>query len=78
MRIAGHCMRHKEEIANKLVLWEPTEGRARRGRRKFTYIKALLDDTGMKNVQKLQTVMQDRDEWRKRVKDVGHPGGRPK
>ena len=23
MRHAGHCMRHPEEIANKLRLWEP-------------------------------------------------------
>ena len=35
LRIAGHCIRHNDEIANKLVLWQPT-----RGQRK--YIDCLL------------------------------------
>ena len=75
MRIAGHCIRHSEEMASKLVLWEPTEGRTRRGRRRFTYIDALLEDTRMVNVQELRTIMQDRSEWRKRVQGVGRPDG---
>ena len=74
MRIAGHCMCHSEEMASKLVLWEPTEGRTRRCRR-FTSIDALLEDTGMVNVQELRTIMQDRSEWRKCVQGVGHPDG---
>ena len=78
MRLAGHCIRHNEEISNKLVLWEPTEGRTRRGRRRFTFIDALLEDTGMDNVQELNTIMQDRKEWRDRVQVVGRLGGRPK
>ena len=35
MRLAGHCIRHEDEIANKLVLWQPNGGRVRRGRQKI-------------------------------------------
>ena len=75
MRIEGHYIRHSEEMTSKLVLWEPTERRTRRGRRRFTYIDALLEDTGMVNVQELRAIMQDRSEWRKRVQGVGRPNG---
>jgi len=36
IRTAGHCLCHNDEIASKLVLWEPTEGKRERGRRAFT------------------------------------------
>ncbi|CAI9733580.1 Hypothetical predicted protein [Octopus vulgaris] len=49
MRLAGHCIRHTDEIANKLVLWKPIEGRTRRGRRKPTCIDNLLENTGSMN-----------------------------
>jgi len=74
MKIAGHCLRHEEEIACKLVLWEPTERRRRRGRKALSYIDALLDDSGMDNVLELKTAMMDRLGWRRRVLDVGRPG----
>ena len=32
MRLAGHCVRHDDEVANKLVLWQPTDWQANRGR----------------------------------------------
>ena len=32
MRLAGHCVRHPEEMAHKLVLWEPTEGKKERAK----------------------------------------------
>ena len=34
MRLAGHCWRHKEEVASKLVLWEPLDGSEVDGSRK--------------------------------------------
>ena len=49
MRLAGHCIRHKEEIASDLVLWESSEGRASRGRRRRNFVDNLLEDTGMDN-----------------------------
>ena len=78
MRIAGHCIRHNDEIGNKLVLWKPTEGKTNRGRRKITYVDNLLEDTGMEGIQELRTIMEDREEWRKRVKAKGRPDGRPR
>ena len=53
MRLAGHCLRHPEEIANKLVLWEPLEGIRNRGPQKTTYVDNLLRDSGMDNTQEL-------------------------
>ena len=32
LKLAGHCWRHKEEVASSLVLWEPLEGARKRGR----------------------------------------------
>ena len=67
MRLAGHCVRHEDEVANKLVLWQPN-----RGRQKMTYVDNLLQDTGLGNIREMQTVMMDRgcrkgcvfDAWR--------------
>ena len=65
-------------MANKFVLWQPTKGRTGRGRRRVNYIDNLLQDAEMDNVEELRTIMADSMEWRKRVKDVGRPNGRPK
>ena len=71
MRLAGHCWRHPEEIANKLVLWEPTEGSRNRGQQKTTFIDNLLQDTGMENSIELKSIMEDREEWKKAVASSG-------
>ena len=34
MRLAGRCVRHDDDVANKLVLWQPPDGHANRGRQK--------------------------------------------
>ena len=49
MRLAGHCVRHDDEVANILVLWQPTDGYANRGRQNMTYVDNLLPDTGLGN-----------------------------
>ena len=38
MKLAGHCHRHQELPASKLVLWEPTHGHRLRGRPTPTYV----------------------------------------
>ena len=38
MKLAGHCQRHQELPASKLVLWEPTHGYRSRGRPTLTYV----------------------------------------
>ena len=67
LRLAGHCARHHELMANKLVLWEPMQGRRARGRKKDTYISMLIKDTGLDNATDLRCIMQDRTAWRRLV-----------
>ena len=45
MRLAGHCLRHSEEEASKLVLWDPQHGSRGQGRPRVTFIDNLRDDT---------------------------------
>ena len=78
MRIAGHCVRHPEEMAHKLVLWEPTEGKRNRGRRSTTYIDNLLHDSDANNTTEMRRIMEDRNEWRELVDHAGCPDGRPR
>ena len=78
MRPAGHCIRHDDEVASKLVLWQPTEGRRSRGRRRLTYVDTLLEDTGVESTQKLKNIMKEQVEWKKCVEAVWRPGGRPR
>ena len=58
MRLARHCIRHTEEIANKIILWEPLESTRNRGAQSTTYIYSLLNDAG---VSELRSLMEDRD-----------------
>ena len=76
MRLAGHCWRHKEEIASGLVLWKPPEGTRKRGRPKTSYVDNLLHDAEMDNTKELATLMEDRSTWKRIVAHVGRPGGR--
>ena len=78
MRLAGHCVRHDDEVANKLVLWQPTDGHANRGRQTMTYVDNLLQDTGLGNTSELQTVMMDRGCWKGCVFNAGRPEKRPR
>ena len=77
LRLAGHCVRHEEEIANQLVLWEPTRGPRRRGRQAVTYVDYLKSITGLDDANDLRTAMLNRDEWRNRFK-LGRAGARPR
>ena len=64
LRIAGHCIRHSEEEAAKVVLWEPRTGRIGRGRRPINYIDILKNDTGLEETNDLKAVMEDRELWK--------------
>ena len=52
-----------------LLLWTPTHGRARAGRPARTYIQQLCEDTGC-CPEDLPRAMNDREEWRERVRDI--------
>lgn len=65
----GHSWKRKEELARQLLLWEPRQGKRKRGRPAITYVDQLRRDTGLPT-EELKTIMDDREEWRKLVKDV--------
>ena len=73
MRLAGHCVRHDDEVANKLVLWQPMDGHANRGSQKMTYVDNLLQDIGLGKTSELQTVLMDRGCWKGGVFNAGRP-----
>ena len=60
LRIVGHCVRHSEREASKVVLWQPTRGTANRGRRHFTFIDKLKKDTGLESVSEIKAAMMDK------------------
>ena len=77
MKIAGHCVRHQEEEASKLTLWQPAHGKRSVGKIKLSYINTLLNDAGQDNVGELRAAMIHRDTWR-RLTDLRRVGARPK
>ena len=77
MQLAGQGIRHGDEVANKLVLWQPTVGHANGVRQKMTYVDNLLQDTGLGNTSQLQTVLMDRGCWKGCVLNAGRPERRP-
>ena len=72
-RHAGHCWRSKDELISDVLLWTPAYGQAKAGRPAWTYIQQLCEDTGC-NPEDLPKVMNDREKWRERVRDI-HAGG---
>ena len=68
-RHAGHCWRSRDELIRDVLWWIPTHGRAKAGRPARTYIQQLCEDTGC-CPEDLPRAMNDREEWRERVRDI--------
>ena len=68
-RHAGHCWRSKDEIISDVLLWTPAYGQSKAGRPARTFIQQLCDDMGC-NPEDLPKVMNDRETWRERVRDI--------
>ena len=68
-RHAGHCWRSMDELIRDVLLWTATHGRAKAGRPARTYIQQLCEDTGC-CPEDLPRAMNDREEWRERVRDI--------
>ena len=66
-RHAGHCWRSRDEL--DVLLWTPTYGQAKAGWPAQTYIQQLCEDTGC-SPEDLPEVMNDREKWRERVRDI--------
>ena len=68
-RNAGNCWRSRDELISDVLLWTPTFGRAKAGRLARTYIQQLCEDTGC-SPGDLPEVMNDREKWWERVRDI--------
>ena len=66
---AGHCWRSKDELISDVPPWIPTYGRAKAGRPAWIYIQQLCEDTGC-SPEDLPEAMNDREKWRKIVRDI--------
>ena len=56
LRLAGHCVRHPEEIASQLVLWNPLRGNPSRGRKKTDFIDVIKRDTRLDSIEDIRQV----------------------
>ena len=72
-RCAGHCWRSRDEHISDVLLWTPTYSRAKAGRPARTYFQQLCEDTGC-SLEDLPEAMNDREEWRGRVRDIRASG----
>ena len=68
-RRAGHCWGSRDELISDVLLWTPTHGRAKAGRPARTYLQQLCEDTGC-CPEDLPREMNDREEWRERVRNI--------
>ena len=67
-RHAGHYWRNRDELISDVLLGTPSHGRPAR-----TDIQQLRADTGC-SPEDLTEGMDDREEWRKRVRDIRADG----
>ena len=72
-RQAGHCWRSRDELISDVLQWNPTYVRAKARRPARTYIQQLCEDTGC-SPEDLPEVMNDREKWRERVRDIRASG----
>ena len=68
-RHVGHYWRSRDELISDVLLWTLTYGRAKAGRPAQTYIQQLFEDTGC-SPEDLPEAMNDREKWRKSVRDI--------
>ena len=72
-RHAGQCWRSRDELISDVLLWTPSDGRAKAGRLAQTYIQQLCADMGC-SPEDLPETMDDREGWRERVRDIRADG----
>ena len=72
-RHAGLCWRSRDELISDALQWTSSYGRTKAGRPSRTHIQQLCEDSGG-SPEDLPESMNDREEWREKVRDV-HAGG---
>ena len=70
LELAGHCIRHPEEVAHSFVLWEPTHGQPNAGGQNIDFINTVYKDTDLKSTKELRDAMNNRDVWRHFISSV--------
>ena len=73
IRHTGHCWRCRNELISDVPLWTLSYGQAKGGRPARTYIQQLCQNTGC-SPEDLPEAMNDREEWRQRVRDIRASG----
>ena len=68
-RRAGHCWRSRDELISGVLQWAPIYDRTKAGWPARIYIQLLCEDTGC-SPEDLPEVMNDREKWRQRVRDI--------
>ena len=68
-RHAGHCWINRDELISDVLLWTPSNDRAKAGRPAHTYIGLLCEDTGCRP-EDLPEAMNDREKWRERESGI--------
>ena len=68
-RRAGHCWRSGDELISDVPKWTPAHSQAKAGRPARTYMQQLCEDTGC-NPEDLPEAVNNREEWRERVKVI--------
>ena len=72
-RHAGHCWRSRDDLISDVLLWTPTDGRAKAGQPAQTCIQQLCEDMGC-SPEDVPEVMNDREKWRVGVRDIRASG----
>lgn len=65
LKLAGHCIHHPKRRASNLVLWKPSRGTPRQGKRAMMYIDCLCDDHDVEDKREIRTAMNNRAQWKK-------------
>ena len=63
--LAGHCHRHPELPASKVIVWEPKHGRRDHGRPSKTLLTTLIEDAEVESRDEVATLLADREVFRK-------------
>ena len=69
IRHAGHCWRSRDGLISDVLLWTPSQGWAKAEHPAQTYMQQLCDDPGC-SLEDLPGAMDDREEWRERVRNI--------
>ena len=72
-RYAGHYWRSRDELISDVLQWTLTYGRAKAGWPARIYIQQLCEDTGC-SPNYLPEVMNEREKWRERFRDIRASG----